>query len=359
MSSAREPGNLFEDFRVGETFHHAVPRTITEGDASLYIALYGDRFPLHCSAQFARSLGFRREVVNPLLLFNTVFGKSVPDVSARALANLGYARVRFLRPVYPGDTVRSESRVIGCRESSSGETGVVWVHTTGYSQDDEPVLEFYRWVLIPKRDPSTPTGAADAPELPRSVPVEDLRVPPELDLSRFDPSVTGSDRFFEDYALGQRVHHAAGMTIEEAEHQMATRLFQNTAWVHFDALQTKETRYGRRIIYGGHIISLARAISFDGLENALWMLAWNGATHANPTFAGDTLYAFTDVLERVDLGRDDVGALRLRLVAVKNQDPRREEVAIQVQDEKTGRQVYNPNVVLDLDYLVLMPKRPK
>ena len=81
--------------------------------------------------------------------------------------------------------------------------------------------------------------------------------------------------------------------------------FQNTAWVHFDALQTKETRYGRRIIYGGHVISLARAISFDGLENALWMLAWNGATHANPTFASDTLYAFTDVVEKVDLGRGD------------------------------------------------------
>src|SRR3990172_1564759 len=249
MPSGSEPGNLFEDFRVGHTFHHAVPRTITEGDASLYIALYGARFPLHCSAEFARSLGFRREVVNPLLAFNTVFGKSVPDVSARALANLGYARVRFLRPLSPGDTVRSETKVIGRRESSNGQTGVVWVHTTGYRQGsgtgggDEPVLEFYRWVLIPKRDPSTPTGADDAPELPKTVPIEDLAVPPELDLSRFDPSVTGSERFFGDYEVGERVYHAAGMTIEEAEHQIATRLFQNTAWVHFDALQTKETRY--------------------------------------------------------------------------------------------------------------------
>ena len=117
------------------------------------------------------------------------------------------------------------------------------------------------------------------------------------------------------------------MTLEEAEHQMATRLYQNTARVHFNQLQQAASRHGRRIIYGGHIISVAHALSFDGLENVLAMAAWNGGSHTNPTFAGDTLFAWTDVLERIDLGRADIGALRLRLVAVKNIDPSAEDVA--------------------------------
>ena len=116
---------------------------------------------------------------------------------------------------------------------------------------------------------------------------------------------------------------------------------------------------GKRIVYGGHIISLTHAISYDGLENALRVLAFNSGTHANPTVAGDTLYAFTDVIERVDLGRDDLGALRLRLVGVKNQDPGREHFEIEIPDPKSGRKRYHSNLVLDLDYTVLIPRRPQ
>ena len=99
-------GNYFEDLTTGLEIEHSVPRTVTEGDQSLYIALTADRYPLHCDAEFARSLGFRRELVDDLLVFHTVFGKSVPDISHNATANLGYADVRFMRPVYPGDTLR-------------------------------------------------------------------------------------------------------------------------------------------------------------------------------------------------------------------------------------------------------------
>src|SRR3970282_1858543 len=109
------------------------------------------------------------------------------------------------------------------------------------------------------------------------------------------------------------------MTIEEAEHALATRLYQNTAKVHFDGHAAKDTRFGRRLMYGGHVISVARSLSFNGLENALAILAWNGGAHANPTFAGDTLYAWSEILGKAELsGRKDVGALRVRLVAVKN-----------------------------------------
>ncbi|MBW1875793.1 MAG: MaoC family dehydratase, partial [Deltaproteobacteria bacterium] len=144
------PGNFFEDFEVGAQLVHAVPRTITEGEAA--------RYPLHCSAEFARSLGYPRETINDLLVFHIVFGKTVNDVSLNAVANLGYAGLRFLVPVYAGDTMRSISEVLGKKENSNGKTGVVWVKTVGTNQRGETVLEFYRWVMVNKRDPSTPTG---------------------------------------------------------------------------------------------------------------------------------------------------------------------------------------------------------
>jgi 2-methylfumaryl-CoA hydratase len=358
VSSKTGVGRFFEDFQQGELLRHPTPRTLTEGDAALYIALFGDRFPLYCDAEFARALGYRREPINDLLVFHTVFGKSVPDVSLNAVANLGYADVRFLLPVYAGDTLRAESSVLGLKETSSGATGIVYVQTRGFNQKDQKVLEFYRWVMVNKRDPKTPSGVDSAPELPASVPATALRAMPTLRAQEFDAGVTGGRFFFEDYAIGERIHHNDGMTIEEAEHQLATRLYQNTARIHFDAHLTKETRFGRRLIYGGHIISLARSLSFNGLENALGMLAWNGGTHANPTFAGDTIYAWSDVLEKDDVPANGrVGALRLRLVAVKNVNPAVEDVPLRLTDTQSGRETYHPAVVLDLDYWLTMPRR--
>jgi len=350
-------GHFFEDFLTGTTLRHPVPRTLTEGDNSLYIALTGDRTPLHCDTEFARRLGYQRETINDLLVFHTVFGKSVPDVSFNAVANLGYADVRFLAPVYPGDTLRAESTVIGLREASAGNAGVVWVHTSGFNQREEPVLTFYRWVLVLKATPDVPTGHKDAPITPDQVDPADLSAPATLDLSRFDAGVTGGRFFFQDYQPGERIHHFAGMTIEEADHMTATRLYQNNARLHFDGhMMGRDPRFSGRLVYGGVVISIARALSYNGLENGLGMLAWNGGTHANPTYAGDTLYAWTDVLDKADLS-ESLGALRLRLVAVKNLNPLEEEVPLRIRDEQSGREAYHGNVVLDLDYWLAIPKR--
>jgi 2-methylfumaryl-CoA hydratase len=348
-------GNYFEDLETGLEIRHAVPRTLTEGDAALYIALTGDRYPLHCNAEFARSLGFERETVNDLLVFHTVFGKSVPDVSLNAVANLGYADVRFGAPVLPGDTIAASTTVLGRRESRGGDTGVVWVRTTGTNQRGDEVLTLIRWVLVNKRDPETPTGADDAPEVPDAVAAKALAVPDRLDLSGFAPEVTGGRAWWGDYEPGERIDHVEGMAIEEAEQQIVTRLYQNTARAHFNAHALKGSRFGRRVVYGGHVISIARALAFNGLEHAVRVLAFNGGTHSNPTFAGDTLFAWTEVLERIDLGRPDAGALRLRLVATKDADPATEDVPLRVTGDD-GRERYHPSVVLDLDYTVLMPK---
>lgn len=346
-------GNFFEDFRVGQHFRHATPRTLTCGDAAAYIGLTGARHPLHCSVPLARALGYRGAPLDDLLVFNTAFGKTVPDISLNAVANLGYADVRFIEPVYGDDTIQAESEVIGIRETSGGESGVVYVRSTAFNQDARPVLTWIRWVLVRKRDLSTAAPDALVPALPEAVSVERLSVPSLSQAAGLLEKATSNDRFWGDYSIGQRIDHPAGMTLEEADHIFATRLYQNNAKVHFDALAMQSTQHGRRLVYGGHVISVCRALSYDGLENVMSILAINAGSHVAPTFAGDTLYGFTEVLDKFDLpGRDDCGALRLRLTGIRNNHP----VGFPAKDISSGKARYNRDVVLDLDYTVLIPK---
>jgi len=346
-----DPGRFFEDFRIGEVLRHATPRTVTEGDRALYIALTGSRFALNSSDEFARMLDLPSAPIDDLLVFHLVFGKTVPDVSLNAVANLGYAACVFGVPVYAGDTLTATSEVIGLRETSSGETGIVWVRSTGRNQRGETVLGYVRWILVGKRDPASPAPEPVEPDLPAAVAPGELVVPAQLNLAGYYGEASGSDHLFEDYAVGERIDHIDAMTIEEAEHQMATRLYQNTARVHFNLHAAKDGRFGRRIVYGGHIISLARALSFNGLANGFRLAAINGGRHVAPSFAGDTIYAWSEVLEKMDLpGRRDLGALRLRTVATK--DRACADFPYQGPDGKP-----DPAVVLDLDYTVLMPRR--
>src|ERR687887_30637 len=139
------PGNCFEDFRIGQIIRHATPRTVTTGDVSLYTALYGGRYAVQSSDAFAKAIGYPRAPVDDFLVFHIVFGKTVPDISLNAVANLGYANWRFLAPVYPGDTLTATSEVIGLKENSSRKTGVVYVRTRGTKHDGAAVLEYVRW----------------------------------------------------------------------------------------------------------------------------------------------------------------------------------------------------------------------
>jgi 2-methylfumaryl-CoA hydratase len=348
-------GRFFEDFGIGQRLIHAVPRTLHGGDIALYMALTGERPPLSSSTELARSLGFVRELIPDLLVFHTVFGKSVSDISHNATANLGYADVRFLRPVYPGDTLVAESEVIGLREVSSGEGGVVYVRTRGTNQKGQDVVTFVRWVMVPKHDRTAAKDVSTVPPLSAVVTVDRLPVPDTMNLQRF-PDLAwafGATARWDDYEVGERLDHPDAMTIEEADHVQATRLYHNSAQVHFDARGMAESRFGRRIVYGGHVISVAMALAQNGLSSSLKVAAWNGGAHVAPTFAGDTLRAFTEVLERAEIpNRRDVGALRLRLSAVKNVSPT-ELPTIPALLSGTK----DPRIVLELDYWALFPRR--
>jgi 2-methylfumaryl-CoA hydratase len=349
--SKSDPGRFFEDFRVGQVLRHATPRSVTEADQALYIALTGSRFALHSSDVFARGLGLPRAPLDDLLVFNLVFGRSVADISLNAVANLGYAACVFGAPVYPGDTLTARSRVLGLRETTSGKTGVVWVRTTGTNQRDETVLDYVRWVMVNKRDPAARAPEQVIPDLPEAVAPERLILPEGLSLAGYDAVLAGSANLYDDYQVGERIDHLDGVTLEDAEHQMATRLYQNNARVHFNLHAAQTGRFGKRVVYGGHIISIVRALSFNGLANAFRIAAINGGRHSSPSFAGHTIYAWSEVLEKIDLpGRSDVGALRLRSVATKDRPCA--EFPLLGPDRNP-----DPAVVLDLDYTVLMPRR--
>lgn len=338
------PGRFFEDYRLGQVIDHAVPRTVGGGERALYHALYPARHALYSSDAFAQSCGLPQAPIDDLVAFHTVFGKTVPDVSLNAVANLGYAEGRFLRPVWPGDTLRARSEVIGLKQNSNGKTGVVWVRTTGENQSGQSVLEYVRWVMVRKSDPTAAAPETVIPDLAAAVAPERLVVPPGLRFTDYDFELAGEPHRWGDYVVGETIDHVDGVTLEEAEHMMATRLWQNTAKVHFDATVRED---GRRLIYGGHVISLARALSFNGLANAQMIVALNGGAHANPAFAGLTVRAWSQVLDKAETPAPGVGALRLRLVATT---AAAEPFALRDADGK-----YRAEVLLDLDYWALMP----
>ncbi|SNT72665.1 MaoC family dehydratase [Paracoccus seriniphilus] len=338
------PGRFFEDYQIGQVIRHAVPRTVAEGERALYHALYPARHALYSSDEFAASCGLESSPIDDLAAFHIVFGKTVPDISLNAVANLGYGEGRWLRPVWPGDTLRAESQVIGLKQNSSGKSGVVWVRTRGLNQMDEPVLEYVRWVMVHKRDPEAPAPETVVPDLAAAVPAAELQLPEDLNFSDYDFDLAGEKHRLADYELGEKIDHVDGVTLEEAEHMLATRLWQNTAKVHFDATHRPD---GRRLIYGGHIISLARSLSFNGLANAQMIVGLNSGAHANPAFAGDTVRAWSEVLDKAETDAPGVGAIRLRLVATKGDSSR---FSLKGEDGK-----YLPDVLLDLDYWALMP----
>lgn len=345
--SKTNPGNFFEDFAVGQVLEHATPRTVTEGDRALYGALYPTRFAVPSSAEFAAAVGLTAAPVEELIAFHIAFGKTVPDISLNAIANLGYAECRFHRPVVPGDTLRTRSEVIGLKQNSNGKSGVVYVRSTASNQRGEVALEWARWVMVHKRSASSDAPAPETvlPDLASAVAVDDLVLPEGLDFSAYDFSAAGEPHRWDDYEVGEKIDHVDGVTLTDPEHMLATRLWQNTAKVHFN---TEARPDGTRLVYGGHIISMARALSFNGLANAQLISAINAGAHTSPALAGDTVYAWSEVLDKAETPAPGVGALRLRLVATKGHDG-----SMTLRDEN-GK--YAPGVLLDLDYWALIPQ---
>ena len=199
--------------------------------------------------------------------------------------------------------------------------------------------------MVKKRFVGVQDMPSNLPSLKTSLDGSELNIPEKLDFTKYDTNAAGSKKSFNDYQVGDLIDHIDGNTIFEADHLFATRLWQNNSRVHFD-INAREDK--KRLIYGGHIISLVRALSFNGLENAQMIVGINGGTHANPAFAEDTIYCWSEVLDKIDLNERNIAALRLRSVGTKEKNHNMKE------KNDDGR--YLPNVVLDFDYWVLVPK---
>ena len=335
----------FEDYKLNEEINHSVPRTITDGDVAIYLSTTGSRFPLNYSAEFSKTLGLKEIPIDDILLFHMVFGRTVPDLSLNAIANLGYAGVKFHKPAFVGDTLNASSKIIGLKENSNGKTGTVYVESVGKNQNDEIVLTYYRWLMMRKRNEGMIKSFQNTiPDLPDKVKTKDFNLIENFDIDKWSSSVSGSSFYFNDYSEEEEIHHLDGQTIEEAEHQIATRLYQNNARVHFNQHIEKSGRFGKRIIYGGYIISLARAISCNGLANTFKLAAIHSGKHSAPTFAGDTIYAWSKILEK-EIIHKNVGAMMIRTLASKN------DSKMNFPDKKN----LTDNIVLDLEYSVLIP----
>jgi len=145
-------GRYFEEFEVGQVFKHWPGRTITEADDTWFSLLTMNQHPLHIDANYAKQTQHGQRLVVGTLVFSLVVGMSVADISGRAIANLEYQEIKHLGPVFHGDTLYAESRVLSKAESKSKpDRGVVTVETFGVNQKEEKVLSLRRKVLVPKR----------------------------------------------------------------------------------------------------------------------------------------------------------------------------------------------------------------
>lgn len=355
MSGRRAAGGpRFEDLRPGQILRHPVPRTIHGGDLALYIALTGDRTPLSSSTELAHSLGFAREVVQDLLVLHVALGKSAGQLPARAGSTMGYADVHLSRAVYPGDTLRATSEVIGSCAGAGEQRGTTWVTTRVFNQRDDEVARLTRWLRVDRSDPSDLSPAGSEPPIPAVVQPDDLFVPWEMNLDRFDDVMwaTGGTALWDDYEVGQRIDHGGVATLADGEAALLARLVQSAAGLELDGQAAAGSGDRRRAVHDLHVVSVARAIAHDGLENVLRMAAWNRAV-TRPALVGDTIRAWTEVLGRAELpGQARLGAVRLRLVAIKNADPAQQRVERALPDGSL-----DPRVVVELDWWGLVPRR--
>src|SRR6056297_121864 len=146
-------GHFFEEFVEGETIHHAASKTIFESDNNFFSLLTMNHHPVHTNLDYAEKNQHGQLLVVGTLVFSLIVGMTVPDISGKAIANLGYENIEHLGPVFVGDTLYAKTKVISKRESKSkNDRGIVYVETTGYNQDEKEVIRFKRNVLIKKRE---------------------------------------------------------------------------------------------------------------------------------------------------------------------------------------------------------------
>ena len=317
-------GRYLEAFVPGQVFAH--PRGFTFQPAAMleFARTFMQANPLYLNVEFAKAHGFPALPASPQMVFNVVLSLGVQNDSEKAIANLGYYGARFLRPVLPGDTVRALTRVLERHDRGGNKPGIVRIQTLGVNQRGEVVLQYERKIMVasgPGFRPAADSPVTNVPVFPWSddavVDLGDLR------FDAADPSLTGSNTYFEDFEPGDIVVHANGRTITD-EHVALSYKVGNTHPLHFDRVYSQSlsgAMSGEPIVFGGLVFAWLEGLaSRDISENAIWELGFTEGYHTQPAMAGDTIAAVSRVLASdpwPGASGDALGVVTFQLIGVK------------------------------------------
>jgi len=282
-------GPWFEDLSRGQVFDDAPGLTLTEGHAALHQALAGDRLRLVLDTALCREVtGESRPLVHPNLVCDVSIGQSTGP-SQRVRGNLFYRGLVLKRPVFIGETLRTRTEIVALKQNRRREggpaTGLVAMRIRTTDEQGVPVLDYWRCPMIPLRDPEVDTGYADdLTGIPQELDPEQLHgaVPAGWRLDRLRAAAPGP--YFDDLTPGQTFLVEAGETVTSAPE--LARLTLNVATAHTDATSSA---HGRRLVYGGHTISIAAAHATRAIPAIATIVAWHGCDHLGPVFEGDVL----------------------------------------------------------------------
>ncbi|MBX7058061.1 MAG: MaoC family dehydratase [Leptospirales bacterium] len=363
--SAPEYGRYLDDFRAGDVFIHPRAFTIDRSFAQEFSTVFHEANPLFLSAPYAQAHGFSDMLVHPLQTFNVVLSLGVQNNSEKAMANLGYYNVAFLRPVYPGDTITARSKALSRKERGEGKPGIVHVRTLGINQRQEVVLQYERKIMIPPRKSGEPRhGDPGAPFPEISAPRVEL---PELHAPAAEFQWhTWPQTYFENFKPGQIIVHKNMRTITD-EHVPWTYRMGNTHPLHYDRLYSQGLSgpmSGEPIVYGGLVFGwLAGLASRDVTENMLWDLGYNEGYHTQPAISGDTVGAITRILSCEEGPIAGAGVVQMQLIGVKNiKTPEAlqrfgADLFIKENDKKDMGKEKIPEKIFEIERRVLIKKR--
>jgi 2-methylfumaryl-CoA hydratase len=325
-SIRKKTGNFLEDFRPGQIFRHKGGKTVTEGLFTTFTDFSMATTPLCKNARFAQAYGYAGLVCPPGLVMLIAFSQTVEDISENARANLEYIDMRFGAPVYVGDTLEVETRILGVRPSSSRPNlGIVHVHSTARkavgSPEEAVVMTWQRKVQVYKDDESVEVKSFDVE--PEGVDC-DLWLPTYKSDTDYKAlaHLSSPDSYFEDLEPGTLIEHSRGRTVTD-EHIALTGILDNTSQVHCNRFMIglNPDRYvgGELIVFGGIPFVLCLGLSGpDVADNALGDVRYTTGRHTAPLQAGDTVFAATEILATRDCpGRPDLGEVDTRLLGHK------------------------------------------
>ncbi|HHW75510.1 MAG TPA: MaoC family dehydratase [Xanthomonadaceae bacterium] len=320
---ARRPqyGRYLDEFVPGQVFVHPRGYTFERGPMLDFARVFMQCNPLYLNLEYARAHGFPDLPASPQMVFNVVLSLGVHNDSEKAIANLGYYNVQFLRPVYPGDTLRGYTKVMDRKARGEDKPGIVLIRTLGVNQHNQVVLQYERKIMVGYRGDRLPT--TPAPATPVEFPwVEHPVVELPINAGGYPSQLTGPNTYFEDFSLGDLIVHANGRTITD-EHMAWTYLVGNTHPLHFDRVYStglSGKMSGEPIVYGGLVFAWLEGLaSRDVSENALWELGFTEGYHTQPAVSGDTVAALSRVVATETLPNTDAaGIVTFQFIGVKN-----------------------------------------